>query len=164
MVSYAADSHTRYGTLVFMPRATYPKGEMLEIREWGPGRLLGQIPQAEKTYNVIGNMNEHQVLIGESTWGGREEFRDPEAILDYGSLIYICLQRAKTAREAIEIFTTLADEYGYASSGESISFADPNEVWFMDIIGKKPKYNKKGKNASPPSRRTTQRIASMPRT
>ena len=148
MVSYAADSHTRYGTLVFMPRATYPKGEMLEIREWGPGRLLGQIPQAEQTYNVIGNMNEHQVLIGESTWGGREEFRDPDAILDYGSLIYICLQRAKTAREAIEIFTTLADEYGYASAGESISVADPNEVWFMDIIGKKPKYNKKGKNVN----------------
>ena len=148
MVSYAADSHTRYGTLVFMPRATYPKGEMLEIREWGPGRYLGQIPQAEKTYNVIGNMNEHQVLIGESTWGGREEFTDSTAILDYGSLIYICLQRAKTAREAIEIFTSLADEYGYASSGESISFADPNEVWFMDIIGKKPKFNKKGKNVN----------------
>ena len=140
MVSYAADSHTRYGTLVYMPRGSHKPGEMIEVREWGKERFLGYIPQVPYTYNVIGNMNEHQLLIGESTWGGREEFRDTTAILDYGSLIYITLQRAKTAREAIEIYTALADEYGYASSGESISFADKNEVWFMDIIARKPKY------------------------
>ena len=140
MVSYAADSHTRYGTLVYMPRGPHKAGEMIEVREWGKERFLGSIPQVQYTYNVIGNMNEHQVLIGESTWGGRPEFMDTTAILDYGSLIYITLQRAKTARQAIEIFTSLADEYGYASSGESISFADKNEVWFMDIIARKPKY------------------------
>ena len=145
MVSYAADSHTRFGTLVYMPRGSHKPGEMIEVREWGKERFLGYIPQVPYTYNVIGNMNEHQVLIGESTWGGREEFRDTTAILDYGSLIYITLQRAKTAREAIEIYTSLADEYGYASSGESISFADKNEVWFMDIIARKPKYEN-GKN------------------
>ena len=92
-------------------------------------------------------MNEHQLLIGESTWGGLEELRDTTAILDYGSLIYITLQRAKTAREAILLYTSLLDKYGYASSGESISFADPNEVWFMDIIARKPKYeNGENKN------------------
>ena len=101
MVSYAADSHTRYGTLVYMPRGKHPKGEMIEVREWGKERFLGHIPQVPYTYNVIGNMNEHQVLIGESTWGGRKEFMDTSAVLDYGSLIYITLQRAKTAREAI---------------------------------------------------------------
>lgn len=145
MVSYAADSHTRYGTLLFMPAQKHKAGEMIEIREWGKERFLGYIPQAGYTYNVIGNMNEHQLLIGESTWGGLEELRDTTAILDYGSLIYITLQRAKTAREAIVLFTSLLDEYGYASSGESISFADPNEVWFMDIIARKPKYEN-GKN------------------
>lgn len=140
MVSYAADSHTRYGTLVFMPGGKHHKGEMIEVREWGKERFLGYIPQVPYTYNVIGNMNEHQVLIGESTWGGLPELIDTTAILDYGSLIYITLQRASTARQAIEIFTSLLDQYGYASSGESISFADPNEVWFMDIIARKPKY------------------------
>ena len=119
MVSYAADSHTRYGTLVFMPRATYPKGEMLEIREWGPGRLLGQIPQAEQTYNVIGNMNEHQVLIGESTWGGREEFRDPDAILDYGSLIYISHQ-LKTPLTTLRLYTELDNAPHMEASLEQI--------------------------------------------
>lgn len=145
MVSYAADSHTRYGTLVYMPRGKHLSGERIEVREWGKERFLGYIPQVPYTYNVIGNMNEHQVLIGESTWGGLPQLMDTTAILDYGSLIYITLQRAKTAREAIEIFTSLADEYGYASSGESISFADPNEVWFMDIIARMPKY-KDGEN------------------
>ncbi|MEG0517535.1 MAG: C69 family dipeptidase, partial [Bacteroidales bacterium] len=117
MVTYAADSHTRYGTLVYMPRGKHKPGEMIQIREWGKERLLGEIPQVEYTYNVIGNMNENQVVIGESTWGGLEQMRDPQGILDYGSLIYITLQRAKTAREAIEIYTSLADQYGYASSG-----------------------------------------------
>ncbi|MFA5741222.1 MAG: C69 family dipeptidase [Bacteroidales bacterium] len=139
MVTYAADSHTRYGCLAFYPAAFYPKGTMMEIREWGTNRHLGKIPQATETYSVVGNMNEHQVVIGESTWGGPESHRDPQGIVDYGSLMYISLQRARTARQAIEVFTSLANEYGYASSGESISFADPDEVWFMDVIGKAPK-------------------------
>lgn len=139
MVSYSADSHTRYGVLVHYPAQQYPKGTMLKIYEWGKGRFLGEIAQAEQTYSVIGNMNEYQVVIGESTWGGLESQMDPEGIVDYGSLMYIALQRAKTAREAIKVFTSLANEYGYASSGESISIADPNEVWFLEIIGKAPK-------------------------
>ncbi|MFA5324992.1 MAG: C69 family dipeptidase [Bacteroidales bacterium] len=138
MVSYAADSHTRYGTLVHYAAAKHKKGTMLPIYEWGKEKYLGEIPQAAYTYNVIGNMNEHQVVIGETTWGGLKEFRDPDGIVDYGSLIYISLQRARTAREAIEIFTSLADEYGYASSGESLSFADPHEAWILEIIAKKP--------------------------
>jgi dipeptidase len=139
MVTYAADSHTRYGCLAFYPAALYPTGTMMDVREWGTNRYLGKIPQASETYSVVGNMNEHQVVIGESTWGGPESHRDPQGIMDYGSLMYIGLQRARTARQAIEVFTTLANEYGYASSGESISFADPNEVWFMDVIGKAPR-------------------------
>ena len=138
MVTYAADSHTRYGCLAFYPAALYPAGTFMNVREWGTNRYLGKIPQVTATYSVVGNMNEHQVIIGESTWGGLSEHRDPQGIVDYGSLMYICLQRARTAREAIEIFTSLANEYGYASSGESISFADPNEVWFMDVIAKAP--------------------------
>lgn len=139
MVSYAADSHTRYGCLFFFPACDYPAGTLLNVYEWGPHKYLGQIPQVGHTYSVIGNMNEHQVVMGESTWGGRPQQRDPNGQLDYGSLMYIALQRARTAREAIAIFTTLANEYGYASGGESISVADPNEVWFMDVIGKAPK-------------------------
>ena len=138
MVTYAADSHTRYGTLVHYPAAKYKAGTMLPIYEWGRDRYLGTIPQAEKTYNVVGNMNEHQLIIGESTWGGLEELKDPDAILDYGSLIYITLQRARTAREAIALYTSLADQYGYASVGESISIADPNEAWILEIIARKP--------------------------
>ena len=138
MVSYSADSHTRFGALVFYPAAKYPEGAMLKIYEWGKGKYLGEIPQARETYRVIGNMNEHQVIIGESTWGGLEFMFDPTGKVDYGSLMYIALQRAKTAREAIKVITTLANEYGYASTGESISIADPNEVWFLEIIGKKP--------------------------
>jgi len=139
MVSYSADSHTRYGVLVHYPAAKYPKGAMLDVFEWGKERYLGKIPQASHTYNVVGNMNEHQVVIGESTWGGVETQFDPQGIVDYGSLMYIALQRAKTAREAITVITTLANEYGYASSGESISIADKKEVWFLEIIGKAPK-------------------------
>jgi len=139
MVSYAADSHTRYGTLVYYPAATYAKGTMVKIYEWGKDRYLGEIPQVEKTYSVIGNMNEYQLIIGESTWGGLKSQLDPKGLLDYGSLMYLALQRAKTAREAIEVITSLANKYGYASSGESISIADPNEVWFLEMIGKAPK-------------------------
>jgi len=147
MVTYAADSHTRYGCLAFYPAALYPEGTMMDVREWGTNRYLGKIPQATETYSVVGNMNEHQVVIGETTWGGLSSHRDPHGIVDYGSLMYISLQRARTARQAIEVFTSLANEYGYASSGESISFADPNEVWFMDVIGKAPRM-KDGENAN----------------
>lgn len=140
MVTYAADSHTRYGTLVHYPAAQHKPGDMVQIYEWGKDRYLGEIPQITNTYNVVGNMNEHQLVIGESTWGGLESLYDSTAILDYGSLIYLALQRAKTAREAIDVITSLADQYGYASSGESFSIADPEEVWFMEIIGRAPHY------------------------
>ncbi|MDP3451342.1 MAG: C69 family dipeptidase [Bacteroidales bacterium] len=139
MVSYSADSHTRYGVLVHYPAMSYPKGTMVKIYEWGKDRYLGEIPQVERTYSVIGNMNEYQLVIGESTWGGVKSQFDPEGILDYGSLIYLALQRSKTAREAIKVITELADKYGYASTGESISIADKKEVWFLEIIGKAPK-------------------------
>lgn len=136
MVSYSADSHSLYGALYYRPAATYPAGTMVDVREWDSGKILGQIPQAEQTYSVVGNMNEHQLLIGESTWGGLEELRDPDAIIDYGSLMYIALQRAKTAREAIDVMVNLVKDYGYYSGGESISIADPNEVWVLEIISK----------------------------
>lgn len=139
MVSYSADSHTRYGTLVHYPAKTYPAGSMVKIYEWGKDRYLGEIPQVEKTYSVIGNMNEHQLIIGESTWGGVKTQFDPDGLLDYGSLIYLALQRARTAREAIVVITELADKYGYASTGESLSIADTEEVWFMEMIGRAPK-------------------------
>lgn len=136
MISYAADSHTLYGELYQRPAATYPKGTMLDISEWDTGAFLGQIPQVEHTYSVVGNMNEHQLSISESTWGGRENLVDTTGIMDYGSLIYVTLQRAKTAREAIKTMTDLVKKYGYYSSGESFSIADPNEVWVMEMIGK----------------------------
>ena len=136
MITYAADSHVLYGELYHWPARDHLPGTMLDIYEWDTGRYLGQIPQVEHTYSVIGLMNEHQVTIGETTWGGRSELRDSTAIVDYGSLMFLALQRAKTAREAIEVMTSLVAEYGYASSGESFSIADPNEVWFMDLIGK----------------------------
>lgn len=138
MISYTADSHTLYGELYHWPAAKWPEGTMMDIYEWDTGKFLGQIKQAAETYNVVGNMNEWQVAIGETTYGGREELRDTTGIIDYGSLIYIALQRAKTAREAIEIMTTLVAEYGYHSEGESFSISDPNEVWIMEMIGKGP--------------------------
>jgi dipeptidase len=109
---------------------------LLDIYEWDTGKYLGKIKQAEKTYSVIGNMNEHQLAIAETTFGGRPELVDTTGIMDYGSLIYVTLQRAKTAREAIKIMSELVTEYGYYSSGESFSIADPNEVWIMEMIGK----------------------------
>ncbi|MBO7433363.1 MAG: C69 family dipeptidase [Salinivirgaceae bacterium] len=137
MVSYAADSHVLYGELYHWPAATYPVGTMLDVYDWDTGKYMGQIEQAEKTYNVIGNMNENQVVIGETTYGGREElWGDSTAIMDYGSLIYIALQRSTSAREAIKIMTELVAKYGYASEGESFSIADPNEVWIFELIGK----------------------------
>ena len=137
MISYAADSYGMFGYLHFSPAADYPEGAMREVKDWDTGRPLGAIPQVAHTYSVVGNMNENQVAIGETTWGGREELWDTVGV-DYGSLIYIALERSKTAREAIEWFITLVNEFGYASEGESFSFGDPNEVWIMDLIGKGP--------------------------
>ncbi|MGM0474158.1 MAG: dipeptidase [Bacteroidota bacterium] len=136
MITYAADSHVLYGELYFWPAGDYPPGTMLDVYEWDTNRFLGRIPQVSHTYSVVGNMNEHQVAIGETTYGGRRELVDTTGIVDYGSLMYITLQRARTAREAIKIMTELVDQYGYASSGESFSIADPNEVWIMEMIGK----------------------------
>ena len=137
MISYAADSYGMYGFLHFAPAADWPKGAVREVTDWDTGRPLGAIAQVEHTYAVVGNMNEHQVTIGETTWGGREELWDTVGV-DYGSLIYIALERSRTAREAIEWMITLVNEYGYASEGESFSIGDPNEVWLMDLIGKGP--------------------------
>jgi dipeptidase len=136
MITYAADSHVLYGELYFWPASTYVKGSMLDIYEWDTGKFLGEIEQVRKTYSVVGNMNEHQLAIGETTFGGRKELVDTTGIMDYGSLIYVTLQRAKTAREAIQVMTDLVAEYGYYSSGESFSIADPDEVWIMEMIGK----------------------------
>lgn len=137
MITYAADSHTLYGELYYQPAMDYPAGAMRDIYEWDTGKFLGRIPQVAHTYSVIGNMNEFQLAIGETTYGGREELgKQSGAIMDYGSLIYVTLQRAKTAREAIEVIADLMDKFGYASSGESFSISDPNEVWIMEIIGK----------------------------
>jgi len=146
MVTYAADSHQLYGELYFRPAADYPDGTMVDIYDWDTGRYMGQIPQVSHTYSVIGNMNEHQLVIGETTYGGREELVDTTAVIDYGSLIYLALQRARTAREAIEVMDGLMQEYGYASEGESFTIADPKEVWVMEVIGKSVKLDKKGKN------------------
>lgn len=143
MISYAADSYGMYGFLHYAPAADWPEGAMREVKDWDTGRPQGSIPQIAHTYTVVGNMNEHQVTIGETTWGGREALWDTVGI-DYGSLIYIALERSKTAREAIECFITLVNEYGYASEGESFSFGDPDEVWIMDLIGKGP--GRKGAN------------------
>lgn len=137
MITYAADSHTLYGELYFQPAKDYPEGAMRDIYEWDTNKFLGRIPQVAHTYSVVGNINEFQVAIGETTYGGREELaKQSGAIMDYGSLIYVALQRAKTAREAIEVIADLMEKYGYASSGESFSISDPNEVWIMEIIGK----------------------------
>lgn len=137
-VTYAADSHSLFGELYHQPAAKHAPGAMRKIVEWDTGKPLGQIPEVAETYNVIGNMNEHQVVIAESTWGGRPELVDTtgNSIIDYGSLIYVALQRSKTAREAIDVMTNLVADYGYASSGESFSIADKNEVWVMELIGK----------------------------
>ena len=138
MVSYAADSHWLYGELYFHPAADWKAGSMLQVTEWDTYRPLGQIPQAGHTYKTVGNMNEHQLIIGETTWGGRMEQVDTAGKMDYGSLIYITLQRARTAREAIDVIVELANEYGYASEGETFSIADKDEAWVMDLVGKGP--------------------------
>ena len=135
MVTYAADSHALYGALYkHNPAAKY--NPMLAVYEWDSGKYLGDIPEAQKTYSTVGNMNEHSVIITETTFGGRSELRNPSGLIDYGSLIYITLQRATSAREAIDIIVELANTYGYYSSGESFSIADDNEAWIMELIGK----------------------------
>ena len=139
MITYAADSHELYGELYYTPAAVHPPGAMREVYEWDTGKYLGKIPQPRRTYSVVGNINEHQVAIGETTYGGRKELKDPKAIIDYGSMMYIALERARNAREAIKVMTDLVARYGYYSSGESMSISDPKEVWIFEIIGKGPK-------------------------
>ena len=136
LVSYAADSHYLYGELYYKPAADWKAGTMLPVYDWDTHRYLGDIEQVYHTYQTVGNMNEHQLIITETTWGGRPELEDKNGGIDYGSLIYITLQRAKTAREAIDIIVDLANTYGYASEGETFSIADKNEAWIMEIIGK----------------------------
>jgi dipeptidase len=146
MVTYSADSHQLYGELYFKMANSFAPGSMLKIYEWDSGKYLGEIPQIGKTYTTVGNMNEHQVIITETTFGGLP-LEDSTAIMDYGSLIYVTLQRAKTAREAIKIMTDFVKEYGYYSAGESFSIADKNEVWILEMIGKGVKMVN-GKNAN----------------
>lgn len=137
MITYSADSHVLYGELYYWPAATYPQGTFVDVVEWDTGKLLGKIKQATQTYAVVGNMNEHQLAIGETTFGGLPQLETQKgAIIDYGSLMYLTLQRAKNAREAIKVMAELLAEYGYASSGESFSISDPNEVWIWEMIGK----------------------------
>lgn len=138
IVTYVSDSHELYGELYHYPEADYREGSSLAIHDWDSGKFLGYIQQVPHTYRVVGNMNEHQLVIAETTFGGREELENPQGGIDYGSLIYVTLQRAKTAREAIKIIDELATKYGYFSSGESFSIADKNEVWYMELIGKGP--------------------------
>ncbi len=138
IISYAADSHTLYGTLPKQDAADHPRGAMRKVYDWDSNKYLGEIPEVAHTYATIGNMNEHGLTISESTWGGRPELQDTTGIVDYGSLIYIALQRARTAREAIKVMTDLVRDYGYYSEGESFSIADPDEIWVMEMIGKGP--------------------------
>ena len=136
MISYAADSHVLYGELYHFPAADYPEGTMRDLYDWDSGKYLGQIPEVSHTYNVVGNMNEYQLAIGETTYGGLECLWEGEGLMDYGTLIYISLQRCKTAREAIRNIAELTAKYGYISEGESFSIADTEEVWIMEMIGK----------------------------
>ena len=146
MVTYAADSHQLYGALYFTPKGNFKPGTTLRVEEWDTGKYLGDIAQIPSTYTTIGNMNEHSLIITETTYGGLGQLEDPNGKIDYGSLIYITLQRAKTAREAITTIIELANTYGYASSGESFSIADANEAWIMELIGK-------GDSTNDPSRK-----------
>ncbi len=146
LVSYAADSHGLYGALYHTPAGRFKAGAMLPVYEWDTGRYLTDIAQVARTWSTVGNMNEHSLIISETTYGGREELADPQGGIDYGSLIYITLQRATTAREAISTIAELANTYGYASSGESFSIADTEEVWIMELIGKGSKLDANGKN------------------
>lgn len=138
MVSYNADDYGMFSGLCHYPAGVHAKGEMRKIFDWDSGIYHGEIPEAPVTYNVIGNINEYQLSIAETTYGGREEMIDTTGILDYGSLIYVALQRAKTAREAISVMTSLVEKYGYCSSGETFSICDPNEAWIMEMMGTGP--------------------------
>lgn len=133
--SYSADDYGMFQSLCHFPAAKHPKGTMRKVYDWDTNVYHGEIPEAEETYNVIGNINEYQVTIGETTFGGREEMVDSTGILDYGSLIYIALQRSRTAREAISVMTTLAETYGYNSEGETFTICDPDEAWIMEMMG-----------------------------
>ena len=136
MITYAADAAWFYGTLRFHPAAIHPPGTRLDVHNWHNHKLHGSIPQVEQTFSVVGNINQHQVVISETTFGGRSELQDTTGIIDYGSLKYIALQRSRTAREAIQVISYLLGTYGYYSTGESFSIGDPNEVWIMELIGK----------------------------
>lgn len=139
IVSYSCDDYGAYGFMNFLPGGKHKKGEMRQLYHYESNNWLGEIPEASETYTVVGLMNEHQLCIHETTFGGREELCDTvSGLLDYGSLMYVTLQRAKTAREAIKVMTKLVEDYGYESEGESFTIADPNEVWVMDMIGKGP--------------------------
>ena len=134
IVSYSADSYGCYGIMQHFSAGKHPKGSVRKVFNWETNKYVGDIVEASETYNVVGNMNEHQVTVAETTFGGREELVDTTAFLDYGSMIYITLQRSKTAIEAIEVMTGLVEKYGYASEGESFTIADPNEVWVMEMV------------------------------
>jgi dipeptidase len=136
MITYSADSHVLYGELYYWPAKNWPAGTMVDIYEWDTGKFMGKIPQIAHTYSVVGNMNQHQLSIGETTFGGRPELADSTGKVDYGTLIYFTLQRAKSAREAIYTFSQLVSNYGYASTGESFSIADANEAWILELVGK----------------------------
>ena len=136
--TYNADDYGSFIELCHYPAGKHQPGEMRKVFDWDTHKYHGEIPEAAETYNVIGNINEWQVTIGETTYGGREEMVDPDGIIDYGSLIYIALQRSRTAREAIKVMTTLAETYGYNSEGETFTICDPNEAWIMEMMGKGP--------------------------
>lgn len=136
--SYNADDYGLFIGLCHFPAAKHAPGTMRKIYDWDSQKYLGEIPEAPETYNVIGNINEYQVSIGETTYGGREEMVDSTGLIDYGSLIYLALQRSKTAREAIKVMTSLTETYGYYSSGETFTICDPNEAWIMEMMGKGP--------------------------
>ncbi|MBN2344931.1 MAG: C69 family dipeptidase [Candidatus Aminicenantes bacterium] len=138
MITYSADSHSLYGDLNFIPAGEHIEGSWIDVYDGDTGKYLGKIRQVRRTYQVVGLINEHQVALGETTFGGREELRDPKAVLDYNTLMNLALQRGRSAREAIQVMTSLVEEYGYASVGESFSIADPNEVWILEMISKGP--------------------------
>ena len=138
LVSYSADSYGCYGVMQHFAPGCHPQGSVRPVYDWETNAYKGTIPEAPVTYNVVGNMNEHQVTIAETTFGGREELVDTTGLLDYGSLIYIALQRSRTAREAIDVMTSLVEEYGYCSEGETVTLADPQEAWIMEMVGKGP--------------------------
>lgn len=135
-ITYSADSHTLYGDLPVLPAGVHAPGDTIAIHDWDSGRFLGRIPQAPVTYAVVGHINEHQLAIGETTFGGRKALVDPKGVIDYGSLMFLALQRAKTAREAIDVMIALVTEHGYASSGESFSISDPKEAWILEMVGR----------------------------